>query len=159
MFRFSFMAVICAALFITTPSFAQNAYTATDAFVRAAPATTTAAYLTVSNPSDKDDALIGAQADWAQRIELHNVSQDDQGVMKMFQVESIALPAKGEMILQPGGYHLMIFGVKDTLAENDYKTITLKFGNGQTITQEFIVKPMTFQGDHHDHGHHHDHTH
>lgn len=147
---------------------ADNAdYAIKDAFVRSTPTQTTAGYMTVHNNTGNDDALIKADASWAERIELHQVTKDANGVMNMAEVPSMPLAANGDLVLKSGGYHLMIFGVKDTLKAGDRKTITLQFKNGGSMTQDFIVQPISYQGDnaaahshdanHHAHGgeHHH----
>lgn len=154
---FTTLAAVFSFGIFAAPVIAQdNSYTIQQAFIRATPSKTTAGYMVVQNTTDQDDALVAANADWAERIELHNVKKNDQGIMKMFQVESMPLPAQGELTLRPGNFHLMIFGVKETLNEGDNKTVTLQFKNGATITQAFTVMPISYMGD--DMKHHHNHA-
>jgi len=58
-------------------------------------------------------------------------------------VKEIALPAKGEAVLQPGGYHVMLIDMKTPLKEGDKVAITLGFSDGGSKTVEApVVKPM-----------------
>jgi len=74
----------------------------------------TAAFMTIRNTTDSDDKLVSASARWADNIELHT-HKHENGMMKMREVESISLPAHGTTVLQPGGLHLMIFGLANPL--------------------------------------------
>lgn len=172
MFRFIFSLTACLLAFSVTAPNAMaldtSSYGFENGFVRETPSTTTAAYIVIHNTTDKDDTLIGASADWAERIELHEVKPDAHGVMKMQQIPNMPLAAQSELELKPGGYHMMIFGVKNKLAQGTEQTITLEFEKAGKIAQKFIVQPISYQGEtkstshdhthdaHDHHGHHHD---
>ena len=89
---------------------------------------TGAAFMTLMNHSDQDDRLIAASSDVAGRVELHTHIEDENGVMKMTEVEGgIALPA-GEMhALKRGGDHVMFMGLKAPLEQDTEITVTLTF--------------------------------
>jgi copper(I)-binding protein len=112
-----------------------------DPYVRMAPpgAKVTAAFMVVKNTSDKDIQIVKADSPVANVTELHN-HINDNGVMRMRQVKEIALPAKGEAVLKPGGYHVMLIDMKAPLKEGDKVAITLKFSDGGTKTIEVPVK-------------------
>lgn len=55
--------------------------------------------------------LVGITAPFAQAVEMHTHSMDDEGRMAMRQVSSFTIPAGDELILARGGDHLMFFGV------------------------------------------------
>lgn len=71
----------------------------------------TAAFLKIQNSSDRQIDLIAAESDIAQRVELHT-HINDEGVMRMRQVDAIAVPALGEVQLKPGGLHVMFLGLE-----------------------------------------------
>ncbi len=95
--------------------------------------------MVVKNTSDKDIQIVKADSPVAKITELHN-HINDNGVMRMRQVKEIALPAKGEAVLKPGGYHVMLIDMKAPLKEGDKVAITLKFSDGGTKTIEAPVK-------------------
>ena len=112
-----------------------------DPYVRLAPpgAKATAAFMIVRNTSDKEIQIVKANSPSANATELHNHTNDG-GVMRMRQVKEIALPAKGEAVLKPGGYHVMLIDMKAPLKEGDKVAITLGFSDGGTKTIEAPVK-------------------
>ena len=104
--------------------------------------TITAAYMTIENQTDADIALKSASTEVAQTIELHKMELVD-GIMKMHRVETINIPAGGIAELKPGGYHLMVIGLKKQLREGDRVTIALEFSGGLRKTITIPVKPRT----------------
>jgi copper(I)-binding protein len=55
-------------------------------------------------------------------------------------VPSIALPAGEEVKLEPGGYHIMIMGLKDPIEAGDEYQITLEFENAGEIAVQAIAR-------------------
>ena len=77
--------------------------------------TTGAVYFTVTNAAGgQPDRLVGVNTPAAATAELHETI-DDKGVMKMRPVPSIALNPGASVTLKPGGYHVMMMGVKQPL--------------------------------------------
>ncbi len=83
-------------------------------------------YMTIRNTGNQHDRLLKAKTDIAQKVELHSMLMQG-GQMKMSPVDSIEIPAGGEIKLQSGGDHIMLFGI----------TRELKVGNGISLTLEF----------------------
>jgi copper(I)-binding protein len=77
----------------------------------------TAGFMTLHNPSGKPVTLTRACARWASSIELHTHTHED-GVMRMREIDTIEIPAGKTVSLEPGGLHLMIFGVEAPMAES-----------------------------------------
>ena len=73
-----------------------------------------AAFMTLTNTSDELQRLVSVSAPWASSIEIHTHLHED-GVMKMRQIESLEVPAGESVTLEPGGLHLMLFGLKTPL--------------------------------------------
>ncbi|MBZ0302687.1 MAG: copper chaperone PCu(A)C [Anaerolineae bacterium] len=88
-----------------------------------------AAYMRILNRGEADDALIGATSDAAAMVEIHETKMDN-GVMKMRPVESIAVLVHEPAVLEPGGQHVMMMGVKRGLVAGDAILVTLKFSSG-----------------------------
>jgi periplasmic copper chaperone A len=87
----------------------------------------TAGYMTIRNDGNTDDTLIGASIDGAERVELHRSMGDGSGMHGMEPVSGIDVPAGGSATLEPGGFHLMIFGLVEPLVVGDEVLITLTF--------------------------------
>ncbi len=94
---------------------------------------TSAAYMTLRNTGDADDALIGATTDVAATVELHTVERDGD-VMRMRPIKQIDLPSNGSAELKPGDYHIMLIGLKQDLQTGDSVTLTLTFQNAAPMT-------------------------
>src|SRR5208337_4082426 len=94
--------------------------------------TTGAAYLTVTNKGPADH-LIGVSTPIAATAELHETINDN-GVMKMRPVTSIALEPARPVTFAPGGYHVMLTGLKSALKAGDSFPLTLNFEHARPIT-------------------------
>ncbi|MDB5364380.1 MAG: hypothetical protein JWM77_307 [Rhodospirillales bacterium] len=98
-----------------------------------------AGFLTLRNPGDTADKLVSASSDVAAKVELHT-HLNDNGVMKMRPVEGgLEIPAKGSVTLAPGGYHLMLMGLKAPLTEGQHVMLTLVFEKAGPITTHLMV--------------------
>lgn len=85
-----------------------------------------AAYMQITNSGTLDDRLIAVHGDFANSIELHNVIADGD-LRKMVMVEAIEIPAGQTIELAPGGYHVMIMGIKHDFVAGESITFTLEF--------------------------------
>jgi copper(I)-binding protein len=113
---------------------------------------TGAAYLTVRNGGDQDDRLVGVSSDVADKAELHS-SVMQEGVMKMRAVEAVDLPAHGEAVLEPGGLHIMLIGLKAPLEEGKSFALTLEFENAGELEVMTTIEDIAHAGGSgHDHG-------
>ncbi|MCY7296546.1 copper chaperone PCu(A)C [Alteromonas sp. a30] len=110
----------------------------------------TSAYMTMSNSDAKDRMLVGASSPHIKRIEMHNNVLED-GVMKMQKQEQLIIKANQTFKLLPGGYHLMLFGVKSPLSVDQIIPITLSFKNGEKIKVEAKVSSNIGRQHHHHH--------
>ena len=72
--------------------------------------------------SAKPDRLIAVESPDA-RIELHTHEVRDN-IMRMRRVEAFSLSPSTDLVLEPGGYHLMVF---DFVREADKKPLRLTF--------------------------------
>lgn len=116
--------------------------------------TSSGVFLTLNNQSDAADTLVGASTPVAKKVELHTHSKDSSGVMRMREVSGgIDLPKGQTVQLQPGGLHVMLFGLKKPLVVGDTFPLTLKFKQAKphTVTVKVQTGPATMPM-HHDHG-------
>lgn len=112
-----------------------------NAYLRATPphVTNSAAFMIIHNNSDTAVKLISISSDIAQRIELHHHTMTG-AMMIMSQVKAIEIDANNSAELKPGGFHIMLFGLKSPLTEGDSVKLTLHFSNGDEITIDTPVK-------------------
>ncbi len=82
-------------------------------------------FLSIANKG-ADDRLLSATSAAAKSVEMHTMSMDGD-VMRMRQVDGIALPAGKTVDLKPGALHLMFIGLKAPLKAGDTLPVTLKF--------------------------------
>ena len=135
--------LITALIFLFSASAWADAVTVENAYVRHMPPgqKVTGAFMTLKNGSDQDRAAVSASSDVAETVELHTHLHED-GVMKMRQVEKIEVPAGSATVLEPGGYHVMLIGLKQSLEMGQMVGITLNFDDGSTVAVEAEVKSV-----------------
>ncbi len=101
-----------------------------------------AAYFVINNDSDKPDTLYGADVkeDIAKRVEIHETYDAGNGKMGMRHVPFIVIPPKSKVEFKPGGYHVMLIGLKETLSEGKTFTLILRFKRaGDVIVKDVKV--------------------
>jgi copper(I)-binding protein len=139
--RIPFVLAVGAMLCACAP---QEEIQITTVWLRAAPPSrdTTAAYMQIENTTFLDNALIAAETSAADIVELHAATGKDE-VMRMRPVKEIALPKQDTVNMEPGGYHLMLFGLQRPLQEGDQIYFTLFFKNQTTkiVKAEILKKP------------------
>lgn len=98
-----------------------------------------ALYLTAS--SGADDRLVGARTEVATSIELHETTHDDDGTTGMRPIAGIPLTPGEPLVLEPGGYHLMLVEV-DELQVGDTVEVTLVWEEaGEMVVAARVVEP------------------
>lgn len=131
---------------VAVPAFAGD-IAVTDPFARASAgaAKTGAAFMTITNSGSEADSLVSASTPAAAEAELHTNVMDGS-VMRMRPVQSIDVPADGEVSLQPGGLHVMLLDLKAPLKEGQTIPLTLTFAKAGTVTVEVPVKSPAAMG-------------
>lgn len=101
-----------------------------------------AGYMAIENEGKEADRLVAATAEVAERVEIHEMSVKD-GVMTMRMLpDGLEIPAGGEVKLAPGGYHLMLMGLKQPLKQGESVNGTLTFAKAGTVNVSFKVEGM-----------------
>jgi len=85
-----------------------------------------AVYMTLRNKGTGNDSLLAAMTPVAERAEIHTHIHEN-GMMMMRQVEKLELTAGSETTLEPGGLHLMLFGINSPMTEGKEFPVTLSF--------------------------------
>ena len=112
-----------------------------------------AAHLTIRNRGGTADRLTGFSVDpkVAARGELHTMRHEN-GMMIMREVAGLTIGAGEVLRLSPGGDHLMLIGLKETLSEGQRVAARLHFEKAGSIDVFFAVvspKPATGKMPHH----------
>ncbi len=96
-------------------------------------------YLTATDDG-APDRLTGVSTPVAEKAELHE-SLSENGVMKMRPVSSVAISREKPLTLAPGGYHVMLMGLKQPLKEGESFPVTLTFEKaGGVMTTASVEK-------------------
>lgn len=139
-------------------AFAGGKLTIDAGWVRAVPPVSknTAAYFTIHNGSKKDEVLLHLASDAAETVELHTIVVEPNGAKRMQKVPHATIKAGSSLALTPGGYHLMLIGLKKPLKTGNKVSVELLFQHAGKINLSLPVK-MDQGGDntsHHKHHHH-----
>ena len=117
---------------------------------------TGAAYIvTLLNSGSLPDRLLSVSTPVAERTQMHTMSVDAGGVMRMREVADVALQPGMPVSMRPGaGLHLMLIGLKQPLKEGDSFPMTLAFERGGKTEVKVVVqvpKSRAGQGGEHRH--------
>ena len=125
-----------------------------DGYVRAMPATVpnSAAYITIENHGDAT-RLVAVEAPFAKEAQLHTLIEEN-GMIKMRQVEGFDIDSHGSLVLSESGNHIMLMGLTSPLVIDSTVGMTLKFADG---TKQKISLPVKKQAEQSDGAHHHHH--
>lgn len=116
-----------------------------------------AVFVELMNHGDKADLLVGAKSDVAEQVQLHTHLMD-KGVMKMRRVEAFEVAPGAPTVLQPGGNHIMLIGLKRPLVEGETFPVTLTFRDAGEIEVQATVGSAAARSPRGGHGGH-DHRH
>jgi periplasmic copper chaperone A len=99
-----------------------------------------AAYFSIANSGPEADTLVSAASPASEKTELHQTSEGN-GVMKMRAVEGgIEIKPGATQDLKPGGYHVMLIGLKKRLQEGEMVPLALTFAKAGAIEVEAKVE-------------------
>lgn len=106
-------------------------------------APTVAAYFVIHNQGQQADRLLSVDTPVAAKAELHeHVMQGD--LMKMQQVQSVAVPAGKDLTFAPMAYHVMLLGLKDrsVLRDGEHFPLTLNFEHAGPVKVQVTVQKI-----------------
>ena len=121
-------------------------------WARATPPTapTGGGYLSVKNTGTEPDRLISVSSPVAQTVQVHEMKMEGN-VMRMRELEGPLEIKPGETVaLAPGGFHLMMMGLKAPLKQGERVPLTLVFEKAGKIDVELAVVAMGATPGHHE---------
>jgi copper(I)-binding protein len=111
-----------------------------DAWARPTPEVADSAAFYVSLSNDGPDVVLeGAQAAICETTALHDSVLED-GVMEMRPVDTIAVGGGDDLVMEPGGLHLMCFGLGHQLMENEEIEVSLLLEDNGAVTAAVSVE-------------------
>lgn len=122
------------------------------AYVRLMPksAQTSAAFMKITNHSEKKVALTRAKSNVAKSVEVHSHIME-KGVMKMVEVPGIDLPPHKTVELRAGSYHIMLIDLVKPLVQGEKIKFELTFSDG---SKQMMDLPVAENSPMEDHRHH-----
>ncbi len=139
---------LLAAALLTTLSVAAHSVEISigDPYARAVPPgqPNSAVFMSLENPSGEGQALVGAESNVSEFVELHT-HVEEEGIMRMRRIDKIEVPAGATVTLQPGGLHVMLIDLKQPLDEGDVVDLTLIFEDGSRSSVQAPVRRIQMQ--------------
>lgn len=113
--------------------FKLDAITIAHPWARATPVKVTAAFFTLRNDGKTTIRLVSITSPVAGRVEIHTSEMKD-GVARMRKVEGITVPPGKSVTLKPGGFHVMLMGLKYPVRKGGKIPMTLHFAKAGHVT-------------------------
>ena len=111
-----------------------------------------AGYLTLVNTGATAVTVTAVSSPDFEKAEIHR-TVIEAGVARMLAVTQLEVAANGQLHLEPGGHHLMLFDPLRTLTEGETVTLVIHMNDGKQISATAPVIRKT--GEDHSHHHHH----
>lgn len=143
-FAMTLIASICVAGLVQAEEIRHGTLVIETPWTRATPpnAMTAASYMVIRNTGDAADRLLGGSAAFAGKVEIHEMSMTD-GMMRMREVAGgLVIPPGESVTLKPGGLHVMMMGMTDSLREGETVAITFDFEKAGPVTLDLPVMPL-----------------
>ena len=123
-----------------------------DAWARASlgNAPNSAVYMTLETTGEQPDRLVASSTPVADKATLHSHVMDG-GIARMRPVEAIEVAPGAPTVLEPGGLHIMLIGLRQKLAAGDRVPLTLVFERAGEISVEAPVRAMADMSSHGSH--------
>ena len=127
----------------TADSTASTTVTFDDGWAKATGTEMTGVFGTITNPGDADLHLTGVESDLGGSAELHETVPGASGMMMQEREDGFVIPAGGELVLEPGGNHIMLMELGRPITTGQQITLTLEFDGAE---QDVTVSARDFQG-------------
>jgi periplasmic copper chaperone A len=111
------------------------------------------AYLTISNRAGTADRLVGAASPVARSVEIHESTESmkpmgamtamtGRGIASMHRVAFVPIGAHSREKLAPGGYHIMLIGLRHDLHADQTFPLRLHFAHAGWVEVSVHVQPI-----------------
>jgi copper(I)-binding protein len=125
-----------------------------DAWVAESPPTVqvSAAYMIIRNAGTTGRTVVGASSPLFAKVEFHESVQRG-GMVSMVARDSLVVDAGGQVVLKPGGYHMMLIAPSRPLRAGEKVPLLLHLSDGAKVTVEAEVRAAKGSGHSHHHAH------
>ena len=135
-----------AALMLAIPASAFADVTIESPWIRGVVAGQSATGAFMRIRSTEATELVAVSSPAAANASVHRTAMVD-GMMAMEPVDSLAIPAHGSVALEPGGFHVMLVGLRGPLRVGDDVALTFVFraagGRETSVTVQAEVRDLT----------------
>jgi copper(I)-binding protein len=132
---------------VSLPALAVAQVSVSEPWIRATVPAAKVAGAFMQLKSAKTVKLVEVKSPVAGRVELHQMAMEGQ-TMRMRAVDAIELPAGQTVNLASGGYHVMLFDLKQQLKDGEQVPLTLVVqdaaGKRENVVVTVPVKPLTY---------------
>ena len=105
----------------------------------------TAAFGTISNPTDHDVTIVKGSSPAAGVVALHTMEKQADGTMTMTDKKAgFVVPANGSLTLSPGGDHIMLMGLTAPLSNGQDVAFSMVSSDGEVF--DWTVPVRSFAG-------------
>ena len=112
---------------------APSRFAVSTPFVAAAPAGGAGGVFLSVTAGPEPDTLVGARADVAERVELHETYDAGDGLRGMREVAAVPVAPGETVALAPGGAHVMLMNLARELAPGDTLDLELDFARAGAV--------------------------
>jgi periplasmic copper chaperone A len=88
---------------------------------------TGAIFMQLANEGREADRLIGGRTEVAEVVEIHETRMEGDVMKMQMLAEGLTVPPQSTIRLEPGGYHVMLIGMKQNLEPGDRFDVELQF--------------------------------
>ena len=99
-------------------------------------------YMHIINDSDTDEGMLSVASEFCPKTEIHRTTIDDAGVMHMEMVTggTLPIPAHEEVMMEPGGLHVMCMGKTEAFEIGDEIPLVLTFAQAGEMTVTAVIR-------------------
>ena len=121
-----------------------------DAWVKSAPGGMTAVFGVLANPGSAPVTVVSARTSASDRAELHTTVVVDGVPQMRSQPAGFTVAARGEHVLQPGGDHVMVMGLRRPVLPGDEVTVWLHLSDGRSLQFTALAKQTSAGAEHYE---------
>jgi len=124
---------------------AADSVSVDDPWVKAADSGMSAAFGDITNSGPEDVTVVSVTTPASTALELHETVENESGSMVMREKDGgFTVPAGGDLVLAPGGNHIMLMDLVEPVVAGDEVTFTLTFSDESTL--DFTAPAKDYAG-------------
>ena len=97
-----------------------------------------AIYITIINSGEKDVEIKSISTDIAKKSEIHEIISEKE-IIRMRKIDNFLVKKSDTVFFQPGGTHIMIFGLEDELIDKETFKIDILTDDSQRYSVDILI--------------------